>query len=189
MTESLGFREDGFMLPRLNKTIALFACILALTTTQGCALLFPDRTAPKSLNYHVLPPTAPWQKILVGDDPNSIDALKADLAYENPQSGAIISINSLCRKYTEHNLELLTNNLIRGIDERKTVVKKNIKLVDADALDSTFEGKVDNVNITIRTIVLIKNSCSYDFIYVSIPGKELNSKDDFDSFVASFRVD
>lgn len=173
---------------RWNKITALSGIILFACMLTGCALLFPDRTAPKSLNYQVAPPSPPWQKILVGDDPNSIDALKADLAYENPQTGAIISINSLCRKYSEHNLEALTNNLVRGIDNRKTVSKTSTKVIDSEALDSVFEGVVDNVNLKIRTVVLIKNFCSYDFIYVSLPEKELNSKDAFEAFIASFRV-
>lgn len=174
----------------LTCTKSLFLCLAAFLTLtlSGCALLFPDRTAPKSVNYQISPPTNPWQKIMVGDDPNSIDALKADLAYENPQSGAIISMNSLCRKYTDHNLESLTNNLIRGIDERKLLDRKQTKVVDSDALDSTFEGMVDNVRLKIRTVVLIKNSCSYDFIYVSVPQKEQNSHDAFEAFLASFRV-
>lgn len=163
----------------------LFLFISLLTS---CALLFPDRTAPKSMNYHVTPPLAPWHKLLVGDDPNSIDALKADLAYENPETGAIISINSLCRKYSEHNLESLTNNLVRGIENRKILDRKIYKVAEADAMDTIFDGEVDSVAIRIRTVVLIKNSCSYDFIYVSLPKKDADSKGAFETFLASFRV-
>jgi hypothetical protein len=172
----------------LNKNLFLLGIVAIACSASSCALLFPDRTAPKSLHYQVVPPRSPWQKILVGDDPNSIDALKADLAYENPQTGAIISINSLCRKYSEHNLEALTNNLVRGIDNRKTISKTSKTIANSEALDSIFEGIVDKVNLKIRTVVLIKNYCSYDFIYVSLPEKELNSKDAFEAFIASFTV-
>jgi len=38
----------------------------------------------------------------------------------------------------------------------------------AEALDSTFQGIVDNVDIQIRTVVLVKNFCTFDFIHVVI---------------------
>ncbi len=157
---------------------------LALT---GCALLFPDRTAPKSVAYQVQPPATPWNKLLVGEDPNSLDSMKADLAYENPNTGAIISLNSLCRKYTNTTLDSMTNNLVRGIENRMVLDRKEKKIDGADALDTLFEGTVDNVRLNIRTIVLIKNSCTYDFIYVVMPKREADSRSAFDSFVSSFR--
>ena len=155
----------------------------------ACTVLYPDRTAPKSTRYQIQNPPEPWHQIKVGEDPNAIDALKADLAFENPQSGAIISLNSICRKYTEGTLEALTNNLVRGIEERELVVAKNIPLAGDIALDSFFTGKVDGIKLNIRTVVLRKELCTYDFIYVVIPQKEGQSRKVFDEFIASFRAD
>lgn len=174
------------MMPTVPRTGFLFAAILLLS---GCAILFPDRRAPKSVEYLVNPPPAPWHKLAVGQDPNSVDALKADLAYENPNTGAIISLNSLCRKYTDASLETLTNNLVRGIENRRILERKNVEVSGAEALDTLFEGTVDNVRLHIRTVVLTKNSCTYDFIYVVIPKREGESKHAFESFLASFRAD
>lgn len=156
--------------------------------SAGCALLFPDRTAPKNSNYHVEPPSAPWHKLTVGEDPNSMDAMKADLAYENPQTGAIISLNSLCRKYSNASLESLTNNLVRGIENREVISRKETMLDGEKALDTSFKGTVDKVDIMIRTVVMAKDSCTFDFIYVVIPKREVNNKGDFDTFLASFKA-
>ncbi|MGE3261726.1 MAG: hypothetical protein AB7K68_08115 [Bacteriovoracia bacterium] len=156
---------------------------------SSCALLFPDRTAPKSRDYTVTPPPSPWHKLATADDPSSTDAMKADVAYENPDSGAIISLNSICRKYSPSSLEILTNNLVRGISNREVMKREEISLAGAPALDTTFSGLVDNVPLNIRTVVLIKNSCTYDFIYVTVPKREEKNGPAFDTFLASFKTE
>lgn len=161
------------------------ACLLL---GSSCALLFPDRTAPKSQSYHVIPPPPPWHKLAVGDDPNATDAMKADMAYENPSTGAIISLNSLCRKYNKASLEALTDNLVRGVGDRKLLERKEIELDGGKALDSTFEGVVDSVFLNLRTVVMIKNDCTYDFIHVSIPKRDAGGGRFFDEFLASFHT-
>lgn len=166
-----------------------FLLAIAALFLSSCALLFPDRTAPKSLTYQVAPPSAPWVKLVVGSDPNAIESMRADLAYENPETGAIISLNSLCRKYTESSLETLTDNLVRGINGKKIIERKNTDLNGVKALDSLFSGEMDKVDLHIRTVVLIKDGCTYDFIYVSIPKREGASEKSFDTFLASFRTE
>jgi hypothetical protein len=163
---------------------AAVACLLL--AGSSCALLFPDRTAPKDAEYHVTTPPAPWTKLAVTDDPSAVDAMKADRAYENPETGAIISVNSICRKYNKTTLETLTDNLVRGVGERKLTRRDEITLDGEQALDSTFEGVVDGVFLNLRTVVLIKNDCTYDFIHVSIPKREKGGGRAFDDFVASF---
>lgn len=152
----------------------------------GCAVLFPDRTAPKDREYNVSPPPSPWHKLAVGDDPNALDSMKADIAYENPDTGAIISLNSICRKYAKSSLETLTDNLVRGVGDRKMTARKQIKLDGEEALDSTFEGIVDGVSLQLRTVVMTKNDCTYDFIHVSIPKREPGGSRAFDDFLATF---
>lgn len=134
-------------------------------------------------------PGTPWQKLAVGSEPSSVDALKADLAFENPETGAIISLNSICRKYTDSSLETLTNNLVRGIGDREILQRKELQIDGADALDTTFAGTVDNVRLNIRTVVLKKKDCTYDFIYVSIPTRETGKASAFEAFLASFKTE
>lgn len=162
------------------------AAAAALLAASGCALLFPDRTAPKDREYDVAPPPAPWNKLAVGDDPNAVDSMKADRAYENPETGAIISVNSICRKYNKSSLEALTDNLVRGVGDRKLMRREEITVDGEPALDSSFEGVVDGVFLNLRTVVLIKNDCTYDFIHVSIPKREKGGGRAFDDFLASF---
>jgi hypothetical protein len=162
------------------------ACLLALA--PGCALFFPDRTAPKSSEYEVKSPAPPWNKLAVGADPNATDAMKADMAFENPETGAIISLNSICRKYSKLTLEQLTENLVRGVGGRKLLERRETLLDGAPALDSLFEGTVDGVYLHLRTVVTLKDDCTYDFIHVSVPKREVGHPRAFDEFLASFHT-
>ncbi len=173
------------LLPR--RGFLVIVCASALISTS-CSLFFPDRTAPKSSAYDVTPPTSPWHKLAVGDDVSATDSMKADVAYENPDTGAIISLNSICRKYNKAPLETLTDNLVRGVGDRKLVAQKEIELNGEKALDSTFSGVVDGVSLRLRTVVLIKNDCTYDFIHVSIPDREPGNARAFEDFLASFNT-
>ena len=176
------------LLPRKGIFRTLFSALACLCFFQSCAVFFPDRTAPKSSSYHVHPPAPPWHRLAVGDDPNSLDSLKADMAFENPDTGGIISVNSICRKYNKLSLEELTNNLLRGVGERKAISANNLELDGARALDSIFEGIVDGVKLQLRTVVMIKDDCTYDFIHVSVPHREKDGSKTFEAFLASFHT-
>ena len=184
----LGLMMEGMRAPAISsfRSAASAAMTCLLLAGTSCALLFPDRTAPKDAEYQVTTPPAPWTKLAVTDDPGAVDAMKADRAYENPETGAIISVNSICRKYNKSTLETLTDNLVRGVGERKLTRREEITLDGEQALDSTFEGVVDGVFLNLRTVVLIKNDCTYDFIHVSIPKREKGGGRAFDDFLASF---
>lgn len=176
------------MLPRKGISRVTLVIATCFFLTQGCALLFPDRTAPKSQSYTVTPPGSPWHKLAVGADPNATDAMKADMAFENPDTGAIISLNSICRKYNDLSLETLTDNLVRGIPDRKQIDRKEIMLDGARALDTTFEGVVDDVFLNLRTVTVIKGECTYDFIHVTVPKRQKGHPEYFDTFLQSFHT-
>ena len=174
------FPGKGFLLLFLAVFIGL---------VSSCAIIFPDRTAPKSADYTVLQLSSPWSKIPVGEDLNSVDALKADIAYENTGTGSIISLNSLCRKYNNASLEQLNTNLVRGIEDRKLIIQKETTVDGTKALDSKYSGNVDSVAVHIRTVVLVKNFCTYDFIHVTLPRHESKSNDStFEQFLSSFKA-
>jgi hypothetical protein len=179
------FSHDGEMRSRKVNLLPWMGILLL----PSCALLFPDRTAPKSSEYRVQAPPSPWHKLEVGTDPNAPDSMKADVAYENPDTGAIISLNSLCRKYSDASLESLTANLVRGIGKRELIDQQEITVNGAKALDSVYSGEVDKVPLRIRTVVLAKASCTYDFIYVAIPKRDKDGGRAFEAFLASFKTE
>jgi phospholipid N-methyltransferase len=97
-------------------------------------------------------------------------------------------LNSICRKYNKLSLDSLTENLVRGVGERKLVESKEVDLDGAKALDSLYEGVVDGVYLHLRTVVMIKEDCTFDFIHVSVPKREVGNPNTFDDFLASFHT-
>lgn len=168
-----------------TKTTVLLLCTFA----SACSLLFPDRTAPKSASYTIIKPKGDWSKIAVSEATADSDSLRADIAFENKKTGGIISLNSICRKYNRYTLEELTLNLVRGIENKEEVEKMLRKIDGADALDTLFSGIVDKVKVNIRTVVLIKNNCTYDFLHVVVPQKNYALDPEFDRFIESFRTE
>lgn len=154
---------------------------------SSCSMLFPDRSAPKSANYGVTPPGDPWRSVPVGENPNSIDALKADLAFEDTRTGAIISLNSLCRKYTEASLDELSRNLVLGVKNKQVVRERFFDLNGRKAKDTTIDGEVEKSKVQIRTVVTKNNLCTYDFILVATPEQFPQSEPAFEKFLASFK--
>ena len=185
-----GFDSPG-AIPKngIMRSIIPILAITAVLSLAACSLLFPDRTAPKSASYHVDKLQDPWQKVAVADADADSDALRADLAFENKKNGGIISINSICRKYNRYSLEELTLNLVRGIESKEEISQTKRQMDGAEALDSLFSGIVDGVKVNIRTVVLTKNNCTYDFLHIIVPQKNQTADPEFDRFIASFRTE
>lgn len=163
--------------------------IVGASFNGACSVVMPDRSAPKSANYQVTPPPQPWIPVPVGKDPDSIEALRADIAYEDPRTGAIISLNSLCRKYWNLTLDEMSKNLVLGIKNTREVDSKYLKIDNGNAKDTTHHGEVDDTPVKIRTVVIKKNRCTYDFIYVSKVNGAEKSESAFDSFLSSFSAE
>ncbi len=178
-------RKISTIIPRTGFPALLIACFLH----AGCSVVFSDRSAPKSANYYVNPPPSPWKPVPVGQDPGSIEALRADIAYEDPRTGAIISLNSICRKYWSLSLDEMSRNLLLGIKKAKEIKFKYLKIDGGNAKDSTHHGESNDTPVKIRTVVIKKSRCIYDFIYVSeIAGAE-NSESTFEDFLSSFSAE
>lgn len=161
------------------------ACIAG----SGCSILFPDASAPKSGHYTVTPPGEPWKSIPVSENTDVVDALKADLAYEDMRTGAIISLNSLCRKYANASLDELSRNLVLGIKDKSVISEREFEIDGVPAKDTVIRGEVENSKVQIRTVVLKKNFCTYDLIFVASPERVSMSERFFDEFVKSFKVE
>lgn len=165
----------------------LFATILVVILS-GCAVLFPDRSAPKSESYSFRAPAKPWKTISPGERPDAEQAQRADVAFENQDNGAIISLNSICRKYQKYTLDELTKGLLLGLNLDEQVDERFIKISGVKAKNTVYLSRIDDVEVKIRAVVLKKDDCMYDFIYVVVKEKDHLSNESFEQFLASFRV-
>ncbi len=156
-----------------------------------CSILLggDQKVENKSKNYTYLrldkSPEQQWRILS-----HSQEQEKEDIAYEHNHTKIIISLNSVCRNYSDNtSLDLLSKNLLRGLYQKGERQNKEIEVDGVKALEST----VDTVNpgntiIRVRTVVLKKSNCTYDLLYISKPELFEKYLPDFDRFLKGFHA-
>ncbi|PIE05807.1 MAG: hypothetical protein CSA75_02790 [Sorangium cellulosum] len=153
-----------------------FVCLSACGSQQ-----FDGRTYRHGdMAFGVGPPPAGWRRIEVSD---------ALIAYRDEDRGATVAVNGRCHRDGEDvPLESLTQHLFIHFTERQVVEQKRIEMDGREAMRTELLAKLDGVKRGFVVYVLKKDSCVYDFFYVSEPGLLKQGMHDFDKYVAGFRT-
>jgi hypothetical protein len=129
--------------------------------------------------------------------PHGVDSTEIpDVAYQSKKTAGIISLDSACRNDPENpdeDLKTLTNLLLLGISDVTLRQEEPLVLMgNAPALKTTIEGRLSGdlqgKRMALRTIVIKRGHCDYDFVYMARPEKFNLEEPDFAQFVASLRV-
>jgi hypothetical protein len=131
-----------------------------------------------------------------------------DIAFEHRESGAIISLNSVCREYRNASLEDLTENLLMGLNTTGEIQTKEIELDGTKALEAHVEASMsgrspgnqkpskkkgkpteDHEPVRVRTVVMQKHGCTYDLMYVATPSAFEKLTPVFERFLKGFHAD
>jgi hypothetical protein len=126
-------------------------------------------------------------------EPETTSTEIPDVAFQSSRTAAVISINSSCRptqraELDHMDLQALTNQLTYGITDPAKRSERNLTIQSVPALESQVEGRMNGNPIAIKTVVLRKNSCVYDLLYMAPPAHFAENEPDFDHFVASLRL-
>jgi hypothetical protein len=124
-----------------------------------------------------LPP--PWEKVSAGP---------ADTAYQYPGGEATITVNSVCREYSDQTLEALTKQLLIGISDPVILNQAPFerKKGQNPGLQTWLEGKMDALPFHMSTIVIRSHDCIYDFSLITKPHLFEKHVITFMMFVRSF---
>lgn len=113
-----------------------------------------------------------------------------DLAYQAVDSGHVMAVNSTCRDFEDAPLPVLTRQLLMGFSDRQLIQQETHPLDDGrDALFSRYDAKLDGVPTELQLVVMKKDGCVYDFIYLSPPGRFDEKRAVFDALLSQFRVE
>lgn len=182
---------------RLNhlKSLSLIALATAIASLSGCGVLIGN-TKPvetKAENYGIVDLAAndsKWIKLPSNEnDLQSSDI--SDAAYQARDTGAIISINSACRAQKNPSPVSLRDSsqlLVMGMTDITFEERKNIAIQDRPALETTIQGKMNARPTKIRTVVVQKNDCLFDLMYIARPEVFSHHEDDFRRFLLSLRL-
>jgi hypothetical protein len=160
-----------------------------MSLLQGCSILIGNvRVEEKSDDYSImdLGKNPDWKKI--GADKNSTDM--SDLTFQSKKNSSIISLNSVCRETGDDNpaatdLKAVTHELLLGISNISDKTEKEITVSDTPALETTVQGQLNNQAMKLRAVVLRKNSCVYDLMYIARPERFNDDIEVFQTFTQS----
>src|SRR3989344_2698405 len=94
----------------LKKICLVTTCVIFFSSS--CSLMDISVEPKRSKNYKIGALSKHWTVLL--------DA-EADYSFWSQKNVATISVNSLCEKYESASLNILSDNLLRGIDDVKII--------------------------------------------------------------------
>lgn len=183
-----------------SRALIATSSLTALIASTGCGLIFGgnQKVDNKSTHYSVYRLDREngdaWHLIESGSraaedpqraSPSDQEPEQADIAFEHKTSGAIASLNSVCRPQKNATIEELSRSLFMGLPERKTLDQRRITLDDVPALDATVESG----DIRVRAVVLKKTGCTYDLMYIAKTAAFDQTLPDFDRFLKGFHAE
>jgi hypothetical protein len=112
-----------------------------------------------------------------------------DIAYVAEDSEHLIAINATCEEYEDAPLKVLTQQMLMGFTERKLVKQELRTLQDREAMYSHYLAKMDGVPRELMLVVLKKDGCVYDFMYISPPGSFEEKLATFEEILQRFRTE
>ena len=171
----------------------------------------------KSSTYHIVDLSKEdpdWVRVDSGlktdssSSKESTDSGLSDVAYQSQTTSSVISINSACKSYLNtddnkednkndesktgqnggKNLKELTRELLLGFSDTSLPEERTLTLDGTPALQTTLRGMLNQESVVIRTVVLQRENCVYDLMYVSRPKSFKTNEDVFSRFVSSLRL-
>lgn len=159
--------------------ILLTSCFGSIDKRGTISGFYPEKNLVKTIGgkFKIGPLPSPWKKEKI--------EFRA-LYFINEIDSSSITVSSWCKgAFDDGRLKDLSRRMTRGITEIEIIEHKTTQIDLRDAMQQSLFGKMDGVPIYMKTYVMKKNECVFDFIYVTIPNKREYEKD-FDNMVHGF---
>jgi hypothetical protein len=102
------------------------------------------------------------------------------------ESGGTIAANVHCDDYKDVPLDVLTNHLLFGIENKHERSRTALVLDGRAALRTRLEGTLDGVTVALDVVVMKKDGCTYDLALIAPPAVAELREGDFDRAIVSF---
>lgn len=156
----------------LTKGLLLVA--VSLLVTEGCShgkVRNGVYLAPEE-RYRISMPDKRWKRVS-GDG--------ADLVLTSREAGASILTSTLCGRYTDAGLDVLSRNLFLGMRDRRILERGTVALPAGEAERLQVQARLDGTVFRAEAYTLRRDGCIYDFVYLSLP-------ESFDESLPLFRT-
>ena len=113
----------------------------------------------------------------------------ADYAWWNPSQQATIYGDSNCgSRFADVRLDSLARHLRNGLRDVEELETRTTTLDGREARYSVWRGTLDGLSVQIAAVVLNKDTCTYDLIYLAPPATFGAGLDAFDRVLQGFRT-
>ena len=150
-----------------------------LLLIASCSISGPLREDRSATKYFFPEPLSGWQKQAPQDE--------AEILYLHKQSGALLSVSSICDRYEESKLETLARSALSPIANQKDKESKTFQVNGREAFELFIEGKMDGVPVQVDFVSWRKNDCLFDFSVQASPIVSAQVREDFLNMVKKFR--
>ncbi len=150
---------------------------VSLAFIQGCGA---RRSAARLEGSYTLgDPGEGWDRVRPGG---------ADQAWHNRALGATLYADSNCgERFDDAALARLHDSLLGGV--AGDPLREEVRTVDGrEALLRVFDGAVDGVPIRVGALILKKDVCTYDLVYIAPPDRFDAGLSGFEAMIAAFRA-
>jgi hypothetical protein len=161
---------------QLSLTIIVTLCLFL----TGC-LGGETSVEIKNSDYQIKSPDNNWTLL-------KTKSLKADHAFQNLDTGSSFYLRSSCNIYKDASLKQLTFGLVRLFENPNILTSKKGKLAKRDTQMTTLTGKMDGVTVKAKLTLLKKNSCNFDFVFISLPKFFQKDLAAYEKFLHSFNL-
>jgi hypothetical protein len=147
----------------------------------GCSFGGPVRVDRKAATYSFGEAGSRWARVQVGPE------MAADHVFAAKGDGAILSIGSVCDRYLDSSLEDLAKDLTNPLREVEVGEQTRVPLDGREGLRTDAKGKLDGVPVELRTFVIRKDDCLFDFTITAKGALSNDDRRDFERVVSGFR--
>lgn len=161
---------------RLLPWVPLLALLLGGCAGRGRVL------ARRSEGHYATgsPRSEGWQPVPAGG---------ADQAWWNGALGGSIYTDSNCgSRFEDGKLSTLADRLFQGLTSTEEVMEETFQLDARDAMLVVRKGRLDGVWIQVGAVVVNKDRCTYDMVYVASPERWAAGDADFRAVYMGFRT-
>lgn len=171
----------------------IFTSIIVMSGLVGCLSLGKSRH-PDQLRFH-----DQQQEILVENGPSFevgklpenwkiLSRAGSALSFQHPDGGTI-GVGANCgEKFEDLPLSVLIMQLVSHVDNRQVEKSSEFMLDWRGAKRRLFSGTTDGVPLKYDVVVVKKNRCVIDFIYVAHPENYSSHLSDFENFYRHFHL-
>jgi hypothetical protein len=113
----------------------------------------------------------------------------ADHAWWNADWGSTIYSDSNCGSHYEDGpLSSMADHILYGIEGRVVEEERPLQLDGREALLRSVDGAMDGVKVRVTVVVMKKNACNFDFVFIAKPEHFSDGLSDYMSVVDGFRT-